>query len=116
MGNSNSYDYKSLGGEAGLQQIYRKLPDFKPLDEKALRINPKYGKRPLYHHWVRSHIKDLCQKDDLERTSRAYYSLTDKGMRRLNSLIPLLRKLNQRESSKKVGLIKSVDKDKNTKA
>lgn len=74
---------KSLGGEAGLQQIYRRLPDFKPLDEKALRINPKYGKRPLYHHWVRSHIKDLCQKDDLEKTSRAYYSLTDKGMRRL---------------------------------
>jgi len=84
---------KSLGGEAGLQQIYRRLPDFKPLDEKALRINPKYGKRPLYHHWVRSHIKDLCQKDDLEKISRAYYSLTDKGIRRLNSLIPLLRKL-----------------------
>jgi len=74
---------KSLGGEAGLQQIYRRLPDFKPLDEKALRINPKYGKRSVYRHSVRSNIANLCQKDELEWISRGCYSLTEKGIRRI---------------------------------
>jgi len=84
------------------------------LDEKALRINPKYGKRPLYRHWVRSHIKDLCQKDDLEKISRSHYSLTDKGIRRLNNSILLLKELKGK-SRKKVGSVKDVDGGKNSK-
>jgi len=75
---------KSLGGEAGLPQIYEKLPDFRPLTEKARRIIPKYGKRPLYHHWVRSHIKYLCQKDELKQISRGRYSLSEKGIKRID--------------------------------
>lgn len=78
---------KSLGGEADLQEIYERLrlPDFKQLmTEKALRIIPKYGERPLYHHWVRSHIKDLCQKDELEWISRGRYSLREKGIKRID--------------------------------
>ncbi len=75
---------KSLGGKAKLQQIYERLPNFKPLAEKASRIMPKYGKRPLYHHWVRSHIKDLCQKDELERISRGRYSLREKGIKKID--------------------------------
>ena len=31
---------KSLGGEAGLKEIYERLPDFKQLTEKALRVIP----------------------------------------------------------------------------
>ena len=75
---------KSLGGEAELQQIYERLPDFIHLRKKALRIIPKYGRRPLYHHWVRSHIKDLCQKDELEWISRGRYSLSEKGIKRID--------------------------------
>lgn len=76
---------KSLGGKAELQQIYERLPNFKQLTEKALRIIPKYGKRPLYHHWVRSHIKDLCQKDELVKIRRSCYFLTEKGIKRIDS-------------------------------
>lgn len=70
---------KSLGGEAELQEIYERLPDFKQLTEKASKIIPKYGERASYHNWVRSHIKDLCQKDELEWISRGRYSLSEKG-------------------------------------
>ena len=75
---------KSLGGEAELQEIYERLPDFKQLTEKALKIIPKYRKRPLYHHWIRSHIKDLCQKDELERISRGRYYLSEKRIKRID--------------------------------
>jgi len=74
---------KSLGGEAGLKEIYERLPDFKQLTEKALRVIPKYGKRPSYHNWVRSYITDLCQNDELKRISRGRYSLSEKGIKRI---------------------------------
>jgi hypothetical protein len=54
------------------------------LTEKALKIIPEYGKRRSYHHWVRSHIKDLCQKDELEWISRGRYSLSEKGIKRID--------------------------------
>ena len=75
---------KSLGGEAELQEIYERLPDFKQLTEKAKRIEPKWGKRPLYHHWVRKYISNLCQKDELEWISRGRYYLSEKGIKRID--------------------------------
>jgi len=48
---------KSLGGEAGLKEIYERLPDFKQLTEKALRVIPMdvtlWAKKELkeYRHW-----------------------------------------------------------------
>jgi len=74
---------KSLGGEAELQEIYERLPDFQQLTEKALRIIPKYGKIPSYHNWVRGHITNLCQKDELEWITRGRYSLSEKGINRI---------------------------------
>lgn len=74
---------KSLGGEAELQEIYERLPDFKQLTEKALRLIPKYGKGHLYYHWVRRHIINLHRNDELKRISRGHYSLTEKGIKRI---------------------------------
>lgn len=75
---------KSLGGEAELQEIYERLSDFKQLTEKALRIIPKYGKIPSYQNWVRGHIRHLCQKDELNRISKGRYSLSEKGINRID--------------------------------
>jgi len=74
-----------LGGEAGLQQIYNKLADFIQLTEEHLR-KTKWGGRPAYQHQVRSHITNLCQAGELARISRGRYSLTKKGLRRINIL------------------------------
>ena len=75
---------KSLGGEAELQEIYERLPDFKQLTEKAKKIIPKYGKIPSYHNWVRGHIRNLCKKDELEWISMGRYSLSEKGIKRID--------------------------------
>ena len=72
----------SLGGEAQLQKIYEKLPDFIKLTEEDLR-ETKWGGRPAYQHQVRSHITNLCQVDELVKVSRGCYSLTEKGLRRI---------------------------------
>jgi len=72
----------SLGGEAGLQQIYEILPSFIQLTEEDLR-ETKWGGRPSYQHQVRSHITNLCQASELSRVSRGSYSLTEKGRKRI---------------------------------
>lgn len=74
---------KSLGGEAELQEIYEKLPDFKQLTEKAKKIIPEYGEYPLYYHWVRRHITNLRRNDELKWISRGRYSLSEKGIKRI---------------------------------
>ena len=40
---------ESLGGEADLQEIYEKLPDFIDLTERHLKMI-KWAGRPAYHH------------------------------------------------------------------
>ena len=72
----------SLGGEAGLQQIYERLTIFIKLTEKDLR-KTEWGGRPAYQHQVRSHITNLCQAGELGRVSRGRYSLTEKGQGRI---------------------------------
>lgn len=75
---------KSLGGEAENKQIYKELFNFKSflkMTKKHLRIT--YG-RPAYRHQVRSHIANLQQAGELIRISRGRYSLTEKGMRRID--------------------------------
>ena len=74
---------KSFNGEAELQQIYNKIPDFIQLTEEHLRINPMYGNRPNYTHQVRSHISNLCQAGELIRRLRGFYILTESGLRRI---------------------------------
>ena len=66
---------KALGGEADLQEIYIKLPDFKNLTEGHLRIT-KWGERPAYHHIVRSYISNMCQSGLLHKTSIGRYKIT----------------------------------------
>lgn len=67
---------KSLGGEAGLQEIYKKFLDFKQhLTEEHLRIT--YG-RPAYQHQVRRRITNLRRAGELIRISRGHYSLREK--------------------------------------
>ena len=75
---------KSLGGEAELQQIYKKLSDFINFNEKNKRES-RYGRHPAYWDDVRSHIKDLCQIDELDWISESCYSLTEKGIKREDS-------------------------------
>lgn len=75
---------QSFNGEAELQQIYNKVPDFIQLTEEHLRRNPMYGNKPNYTHQVRSHISDLCQAGELIRISRGLYILTESGFRRIN--------------------------------
>ena len=70
---------KSLGGEARLQQIYKRLPDFKHVTEEHLRIT--YG-RPAYQHQARRHITNLRRAGELIWISRGRYFLTEKGMKR----------------------------------
>jgi restriction endonuclease Mrr len=65
-----------LGGEADLQEIYGKLPDFIDLTEGHLRIT-KWGGRPAYHHIVRSYITNMCQSGLLQRVSRGRYKIVE---------------------------------------
>jgi len=65
---------ESLGGEADLQEIYRKLPDFIDLTERHLRLT-KWGGRPAYHHIVRSYISNMCQDELLQWISRGRYKI-----------------------------------------
>ncbi|TET43016.1 MAG: hypothetical protein E3J66_02550 [Dehalococcoidia bacterium] len=72
----------SLGGEAGLQQIYERLAAYIQLTEEDL-TETKWGGRPAYQHQVRSHVTNLRQAGALIRISRGRYSLTEKGLRRI---------------------------------
>lgn len=66
---------ESLGGEADLQEIYDKLPDFMDLTEGHLRVT-KWGGRPAYHHIVRSYVSNMCRSSLLRSTSRGHYKIT----------------------------------------
>ena len=74
---------RSLGGKAGLQQIYKELPDSIVLNEKNLRKS-KWGEYPAYQDDVRSHIANLCQVGELTWISRGRYSLTERGIKRVD--------------------------------
>jgi len=74
---------QSLGGKAGLQQIYKRIPYFNPLTEKHRR-ETRWGRRPAYQHQARSHISNLRRRGELIRTSRGCYSLTEEGIRRID--------------------------------
>lgn len=63
---------ESLGRQASLQQIYKQIPNFKHLTEKDLT---KWGRQPMYHHYIRSIIARLCKRGELLHTSRGFYSL-----------------------------------------
>ena len=71
----------ALGGEAGLQDIYRKLPSFTDITDKDWR-ETEWGGRPAFQHQVRSHITNLCDAGDLQKVERGRYALTEKGRRR----------------------------------
>ena len=76
---------KSIGGEAKNQQIYKELLSFKKflnLTKRHLRIT--YG-RPAYKHDVRSNIANLKQAGELKWISRGCYSLTEKGIERIET-------------------------------
>jgi len=60
----------SLDGEADLQDIYNKLPDFIELTGLHLKIT---WDRPAYHHIVRSYITPMCRKGLLRRVARGRY-------------------------------------------
>lgn len=70
---------ESLGGEACLQEIYKKLPDFIDFTERHSRIT-KWGERPAYQHIVRSYISNMCQSGLLRRTSRGCYKIIEYKM------------------------------------
>ena len=78
---------KSLGGEAGLQQIYKELLIFKEflkITKKHLRTT--YG-RSAYQHEVRSNVANLMQAGELEQIISGWgepYSLTEKGIKRID--------------------------------
>ena len=67
---------ESLGGEADLQEIYRKLPDLIDLTEEHLRTT-KWGRRPAYEHIVRSYIPNMCQSKLLRWVSRGRYRIIE---------------------------------------
>lgn len=71
-----------LGDGVKLRDIYEKIHDFKKLTKDDLR-KTEWGGRPAYQHQVRSHITNLCQAGELIRASRAHYSLTKKGIKRI---------------------------------
>ena len=48
-----------MGGEADLQDIYKKLPYLIDLTERHLRTT-KWAGRPAYHHIVRNYISNMC--------------------------------------------------------
>jgi hypothetical protein len=67
---------ESLGGEACLPEIYKKLPAFIDFTEKDLRIT-KYGERPAYQHIVRSYISNMCRSGLFRKISRGCYQIIE---------------------------------------
>jgi len=70
-----------LGGSASLQEIYAFLEKKEPLTGRHLQA--QWEERPAYQHQARSHISNLCQKQELVRVDRGRYALTEKGRARL---------------------------------
>jgi len=76
---------KSLGGDAQSLQICEIFSNYfeEQLTEKHLRIT--HG-RPTYYHHVRKRISILWRKKgELKRISWGRYSLTEKGIQRIDS-------------------------------
>ncbi len=75
---------KSLGEEAQSVQICEIFSNYfeEQLTEKLLRITYK---KPTYYHHVRKRISILWhRKDELKWISRGRYSLTKKGIKRID--------------------------------
>jgi hypothetical protein len=82
--------FHSLGGEAGLQALYKFLEKDTPLPRQHLRAT-RYGGRPAYQHQVRSHVSNLCDSGDLRRVERGRYAITQRGRARLQRTASELR-------------------------
>ena len=65
---------ESLGGQANLQEIYKEVSNFRRLTERDLT---KWGRQPMYHHYIRSIIAKLCKSGKLLPISRGFYSLRE---------------------------------------
>lgn len=78
----------SKGGTAELQEIYKDVEsgEYLKLNEEHFKIIKKHGDRPAYQHQVRSHLSDLKDLSDIDQCSRAEYSLTSKGYKRLKDI------------------------------
>ncbi|MFH1596237.1 MAG: winged helix-turn-helix domain-containing protein [Pseudomonadota bacterium] len=74
---------RDIGKEAMLQQIYRKIGNYIQLSNKHLE-GTQYGGRPAFQHEVRSFISNLCDSGYLVRLDRGVYSITEKGLKRIN--------------------------------
>ena len=74
----------SLGGEAKLQDVYKRLSKFIQLTEEHKK-ETRWGGRPMYEHEVRSCVANLYQTGELDRILRGRYRLTDKGKKRISS-------------------------------
>ena len=64
------------GGEADLQLIYKKVPDYIDLTDGHWKVT-EWGGRPAYQHEVRSYISNMCQSGLLHRTLRGRYKITE---------------------------------------
>jgi len=77
----------SLGGKAYLKQAYENIDKFIQLTGYDKR-STNYGGRPAFEHQVRSHISNLCEKNDLQWLMRGYYMITERGRRRIAAAVP----------------------------
>ena len=71
---------ESLGGEADLQAIYKRLLDKGALTEYQQR-ETRWGGRPAYQHVVRSYITNMCQSGLLCRIARGRHRIIEYGAR-----------------------------------
>ena len=78
---------ESLGGKAELKQIYEKFfskSSFRPLTEENKRIT--IWNEPEYQHQIRARVWVLWhKKDELICISKGCYSLTRKGIERIET-------------------------------
>jgi len=75
---------KELNGDAKLSQIYKNIDRFIDLTKDHLR-ETVWGGRTAFQHQVRSHITNLWQSGELIWKSRGRYSITKKGLQRVES-------------------------------
>jgi len=76
---------ESLGGKGELKQIYKRLPvSFRPLTKENKRIT--IWNEPEYQHQIRARVWVLWhKKGELIWISKGCYSLTEKGIKRLEA-------------------------------
>jgi len=74
---------ESLGGKGELKQIYKRLPvSFRPLTKENKKIT--IWNEPEYQHQIRARVWVLWhKKGELIWISKGCYSLTKKGIKRL---------------------------------